>query len=479
MMQAEQQGQLQPPPTPSPIAKADTMRPTIRPPSPSPTYTPPEYYAVHGEARCVDASLIPKPYYITETFRNPLVCCSFSINKETCLWNAEQLGLLDDLPPSPTPEPAPDTVVDISVHGTLQVGNLEVPAGYYAEEWPVLKNVLVNTLVSVMMESPICHPGMSVELTTFGGQMFPHARRLSEGEKMNDGNNQEIQDELYDATNIVTNAKGGQSLRRAATAATQTLRFTMTIPTRCNEACQMARGHVGKLAFNELEEHFLYYIEEGVASSTLEMIGHQYGIAINRGNEPFLDSGRLTYYSGVVSSVTWIPTWQPTGEMPTYVPTSEPTENPSETPISSEPTPALTSEEPTSSPTTACSSLKWHYSGEYGGCSNDPDYPVLWDINPVMGAYFLFDSVEECCRAKSPLCMVKDICIPRYELMYCEYETEIRMYHPTTPERRACTNNRNYPPAWDHFEGFLFEDAADCCAEYYDDGLCLIRDVCV
>lgn len=128
---------------------------------------------------------------------------------------------------------------------------------------------------------------------------------------------------------------------------------------------------------------------------------------------------------------------------------------------------APTESEPTSPPTTACSTNRWYFKRGPGFdvCINDKSYPHLWDIEPGLGGMFLFHTLTDCCAANRPgrPCPVKDVCDSPKS---CS-----RVYHPTF--ERTCTNSlENYPP------GFRFDNAVECCSAFYPDGLCFIKDVC-
>mmetsp|Transcript_4903 Transcript_4903/g.11218 ORF Transcript_4903/g.11218 Transcript_4903/m.11218 type:complete len:906 (-) Transcript_4903:230-2947(-) len=464
--------------------KLPTERPTPKPtplptkfptpqPSSTPTIRPPRYYIVHGEGTCVNEKIVPKPYYISNTYSDMMGCCHASYYREKCFTQMQLDGSHIVPTPKPTSVFVPSTVVEITMWGTLQLGNLNVPSNNNSPKWSTLKDLLMKTISFVMAESPICHPGLRVELSTFAGKSFPaRNRRLDSGE-------------IEDATTDTAHEK--RPRRATATAASQTLEFQMSIPAKCDASCQTAGGYIGKLAFNDLEEHFQEYIESGATSNTLVMIGESYGLIYEDDEEseaPFVSSGTLSYRHAVESDITWMPTFNPTIMNPTFNPTIliVPTGNPSEESTGTmSPTQNPTnSEEPTSSPTTACSTLTWHYLGD-GECTNSQNYPELWDNEPSIGSYFLFDTLEECCSDKSPeQCIVTDTCTDNdsnsMPIVYCDMTT--MLYHPTTPGQRTCTNSKDYPNAWDDSDGFLFVTAADCCAEYYNDELCLIKDVC-
>lgn len=219
-------------------------------------------------------------------------------------------------------------------------------------------------------------------------------------------------------------------------------------------------------------------------SSTLATTGYAYDLIDMEEEAPKASSGTLTYSQGVESAMTWVPTFMPTTEVPTprpivtLTPTLSPTEDPTEK-TTEEPTFFPTTHEPSLSPTKVCMAHKWSYKGD-SRCTNSQNYPKLWDIEPWIGDYFLFDTFEDCCATKSPeQCIESNVCedTPAATVLYCR--DNVAMYHPTTPNERTCTNSKDYPVAWDqHSDRFLSVSAQDCCAKFYSDGTCFIKDVC-
>jgi len=56
-----------------------------------------------------------------------------------------------------------------------------------------------------------------------------------------------------------------------------------------------------------------------------------------------------------------------------------------------------------------------------------------------------------------------------------------KKYHPTNVQVRKCTNNELYPALWNSEsmqDKYLFETAKECCATFYNDGSCLVDNVC-
>ena len=70
------------------------------------------------------------PYYITQSFSDVRTCCKFSRSKKECRAAAE--GITPD-GPAPTPmtpfptETPPDSIVEITAFGMLQIQNVDVP----------------------------------------------------------------------------------------------------------------------------------------------------------------------------------------------------------------------------------------------------------------------------------------------------------------------------------------------------------------
>lgn len=117
-------------------------------------------------------------------------------------------------------------------------------------------------------------------------------------------------------------------------------------------------------------------------------------------------------------------------------------------------------------------------------CSNDEDYPELWD-KPSMRAIYFFTSADECCGAfySDGTCNVVNVCSAEYEptITTAAQECRERKWHPITAKDRICTNAEDYPPLWDtppHSEEYLLSSAEKCCQEFYGDGTCNKIDVC-
>jgi len=470
-------------PTKRPTAEP-TNKPTSSPTTSAPTVREPKFYIVHGVGTCANDKVVPPPFYITTFYADMPTCCHFSWANDKCIaeYHAAE-GITSPpvgtptLAPSPIPSteiPVPDTVVEISTYGSLRIEYLEVSSRDSGGR-SKLKDALTATLYSVMVSSPMVHSNLAVMLSSYGGQSFPssadrtligevHQKRYY-GEFENDEANQR-------------NVPSSKSVTNRRLSVAQTLQFEMIIPARCNERCQTARGHTGMVAFNEIKSHFEEYVTGGVLSSSLTAMGISYGLLTEESEHPYVVSGTLSYRFGSVSSATWTPTFYPTVALPTVSPTMDPTENPTEEVILTlSPSSAPDTGEPTAIPTAACSMLRWHYGGE-GICTNNPNYPRLWDLRPDIGARFLYASLEECCAANSPEgCFVSDTCevASTSSITYCDARS--MMYHPTTPSKRTCTNSKEYPAAWDHNDGFLFVSPQDCCAAYYS-GECYIKNVC-
>ena len=585
-----------PSPTPPPMTSSPTTSPTIRPPS---------YYIAHSSdfwrrGICLNELIIPKPYYIIETFNSIIDCCNSSFDKEKCFDNIseEDLSMLIDdddgaegglnittcttvnvtnniddgatggnknsttsmiitkcttitngttqttctttttttnnnvtdiddggggttntnsnttnitdcittnitqptYSPTllPTLSPVlPDTIVDITMYGTLDIYNLP-SLGYTDRQLKSLKQVFEETLTLVYSHSHLVHPTeIDVNLIMYGYTSLRNSRRVQVRERELGSLMEEVEhnsDDEMDNTNNKDEHAQRQEGRRAFTSSyegtPQTLAYELKAPIRCDYKCQrLTIGHPGQRAFDELEKQYQQYIETGVLSSSLNTVGKKYDYYLpifdtsknNNEDAPLVSSGTLSYRLGAESDVTWVPTLTPTMHpsnslipKPSTSPTSsyEPSSKPS----------AVASDVPSSLPTTECSALKWHYiQGPTGTCTNSPNYPSLWDVDPTIGSYFLFSSLEECCYSKSPdMCIVSETCLD-YDLLkptsYCDLK-ELK-YHPTTPSERTCTNSEEYPPAWDGMDGtFMFDDPVDCCTKYYPTGMCLIKSIC-
>lgn len=334
----------------------------------------------------------------------------------------------------------------------MEMEHMGGPGEYGAE---MLRGVFVNAIAKVMVQSPICHPDIAVVLTTWAGEAF---RRLEAEDR---------------ATRDAPAGLGGGGAQRRAAA--KTLQFEMTVHAVCDGECQAARGPRGKLAFNELAEHFAHYIDSGAMTSMLHIVAAEWGLLVDNGEDdpsPVVIAGSLTYGSGAKSDVTWVPTSSPTASVPSKAPTSSPTTSPT----TAAPSTAPTTDAPTPAPTTTCATFRWHYAGDRG-CTNDQDYPLLWKQDPEVGSYFLFDTLEECCAANSPVrCVVTDVCDEVYTPKAC-VDGDF-LFHPTTPEQSVCANGGNHPPGWTVGNGFLFDYSWNCCASYYGNTLCLIKNVC-
>lgn len=410
----------------------------------------------------------PKPYWEVTIFENSNICCQASWARDSCFANLEAQealangeGLADGETHRPTEKPTPspidDNMIEITMLGSLTISKLDVPSSWDSSDWPKLRTVLIQTIMSVMTKSLICHPGLVVKVSTYGMQPFP--LQNTSGKKKRNRNRQG---------------------RRNLQAASNQLSFEMTVPTKCDEDCQLARGHLGMRAFDELYEHFSVYINLGLFSSTLKMIGLASGF-LGADDAPTVTSGTLSYRQAVLSSITWVPTFNPTIVMPTSSPTLSPTGSPTEEiVVTNLPSISPSSGTPTISPTTTCSVLKWHYGGDTIGCTDNQNYPDIWDTIPALGASLLFNNLEACClQHGSAMCLVSHTCLVE-GTTYCGAMGDRKRFHPTSPEKRMCSSDKNYPPVWDTLGNmFLFNTPEHCCAEYYSDGRCFVSDPCL
>ena len=112
---------------------------------------------------------------------------------------------------------------------------------------------------------------------------------------------------------------------------------------------------------------------------------------------------------------TSMPTNKPTKETtrgkwsddgyPPAVETSKPSQKPTSQPIAAIVTPV-----PSPSPTACEERMIWHPNTEYTMCTNDSNYPE--EDSPEMAAMYLYESLEECCKAVfgTAVCEFDDIC---------------------------------------------------------------------
>ena len=212
---------------------------------------PPEYYVPHNLVICVNSNDpgMAKPFYITSSFDNYHECCAeASPDVMQCLDAAP-----DDIEEY-NPPGISDTIIEISMFGSVSLQLSAIPK-YNSPEWSTLKRVLTNTITAVMLESHLANQGIVVKLLTFAGKRLRPQRSQMES-----------------------------------------LEFEMTIPVRCNAMCQLANknGPLGKVASNELEEHWAWYVDTGAFSSFLWDIGEKSGLFSKTETPPSAKLGKLT-----------------------------------------------------------------------------------------------------------------------------------------------------------------------------------------
>jgi len=117
-------------------------------------------------------------------------------------------------------------------------------------------------------------------------------------------------------------------------------------------------------------------------------------------------------------------------------------------------------------------------------CTNDGDYPELWE-SPGMRATYLLASSDRCCAAfyDDGPCNVVNVCSAgnKPEAPAAAKDCAERKWHPITAKDRICTNAEAYPPLWDtppYSERYLSGSAEECCEEFYGDGICRKIDAC-
>jgi len=133
----------------------------------------------------------------------------------------------------------------------------------------------------------------------------------------------------------------------------------------------------------------------------------------------------------------------------------------------------------------ACEGRMYHpRSSKDRTCSNDGEYPVLWDT-PVMSAKYLLPSGDQCCASfySDGPCTVVNVCSTGNEptIPTAAQDCSERKWHPITVQDRICTNTVTYPPLWDtpsYSEKYLLTSAEKCCKEFYSDGVCHKLDSC-
>ncbi|KAL7469817.1 hypothetical protein ACHAXS_010066 [Conticribra weissflogii] len=185
--------------------------------------------------------------------------------------------------------------------------------------------------------------------------------------------------------------------------------------------------------------------------------------------------------SAPTPSPTSPPTSMPTAN-PTKAPTNAPTSVPTNAPTSPAVVPTTTTTTTSTTSTTTTSKLEycdnWHPKSDYSGCTNNPNYPSLWD-DPSVKHIYHFNSHLECCEGffntdDESSCTKLDMC---KNPPPCEE----RKWHPTS-NLSACSNSLDYPADWDHPHvsgGFLFSDPMECCNKFFKNvANCVMEDDC-
>ena len=186
----------------------------------------------------------------------------------------------------PTLSPVlPDTIVEITMYGTLDIYNLP-SLGYDDRQLKSLKKVFEEMLTLVMSHSHLVHPTeIDVNLLMYGYTSLRNSRRVlgerelgSLVEEMEHNNSDEMDNNNNDDEHAQRQVEGR---RRAFTSSygttPQTLAYEMKAPIRCDYKCQrLIIGHPGQRAFYELEKQYQQYIETGIMSSSLNTVGKKY-----------------------------------------------------------------------------------------------------------------------------------------------------------------------------------------------------------
>jgi len=166
---------------------------------------------------------------------------------------------------------------------------------------------------------------------------------------------------------------------------------------------------------------------------------------------------------------------------------------------------------PTNSPTTHCN--VWHESREsLFTCTNDGNYPELWN-DPSKQKLYLFPSSSECCRTRfnGRPCTIFDSCIaPMTTSPTTRMPSEIPTPQPVTQQpvlfahdgskvdptcynkewhvsrepgsQDKCTNDKRYPEAWLHpaiKPYYMFNTTEACCQSNFGTFDCILYDVCL
>lgn len=126
---------------------------------------------------------------------------------------------------------------------------------------------------------------------------------------------------------------------------------------------------------------------------------------------------------------------------------------------------------------------RWYVSTERAAtCTNSNSFPSEWDRDGVRDLIF-HDSPEGCCEDVFRIagkCDIVNACDPAAQLDgggECLYKT----FHMSTEVLNACTNDYNYPDAWNEEENaskYLFTTWQVCCLTMYPRQQCDVIDIC-
>eukprot|EP00970_Alexandrium_tamarense_P016238 scaffold6323_cov203-Alexandrium_tamarense.AAC.10 len=420
--------------------------------APSPTAPPTKLYYVSSSTGMCEIVDTNTPAWYTVRYADYVECCQWSWKKEDCLAanpNPETLG--EDTSSSMTP----DIIVDITMYGSVTIDDF-TPPDYYSTDWATLKMAFSKAIVSTMLASELVHNAMQVKLWNIGGKSFQR-RELKDAEGM------------LIAAESGWNEKTHDKLRKLV--APQVLQFEMTIPTKCNEACQKSSGFLGESAFATLQAFFRNYVDSGAFSIVLNSLGDKLGVFGEK--SPKASAGELSYRLAVKSSNTWFPTMMP-----------------SLSPVTPPPSTSPTTPKPTSSPTEPCYSERWHPLPNFSKCSNKfDDFPIVWKSSDV----YMFETKEECCQnffynLGKEDCYLEDICqLQSFSddvteptssaVEETDDECSKRLFHPTTSFSKCTNSLDDYPSVWAEHSIFMQTKEA-CCKSFFVDSECVVENVC-
>ena len=328
---------------------APTQPPTRHPVTMAPTQL---YYAMPANGLCsvVDGN---KPAWITNTYSSYSQCCQVeSWDKIKCLAampaGAADNGNGDDVlvqnsaggsSSSNGEGLLPGIVIEVTVYGSIELANMIVPEAT-SQKFSKLKIALTKSMILVLTESKLVHPGLDVQLWSIGGQNFNWRRSRNLEEVIEQIMMEEEEEE--DVAAFGDTADGGSAEQRhvrrrenSVAAAPQVLQFEMAIPTACNSDCQSnLNGHLGQVEYDAINDYFQNSILTGAFSTTLKKQGEAMGLFSD--SVPIVSTGQLSYRYAIKSDLTWMPTSSPTSS-PEIPPSSSPSRVPSPVPTVSAP----------------------------------------------------------------------------------------------------------------------------------------------